>query len=69
MFKNKKKINEALEIAFKYSQYDGEHHKAWAIDRMVRALTGKNYEAWIKTYEGDPEDDSNHYYWDEGTAP
>jgi hypothetical protein len=29
----------ALEFA-KSGQVDGEHHKAWAIDQMVRALTG-----------------------------
>jgi hypothetical protein len=29
----------ALEFA-KDGQVDGEHHKAWAIDQMVRALTG-----------------------------
>ena len=29
----------ALEYAV-YGQTDGEHHKAWAIDQMVRAVTG-----------------------------
>lgn len=30
---------EALEIARRYGQIDGDHHKAWVIDQMVRALT------------------------------
>ena len=34
-----RRIANALEIAFRWSQIDGEHHKAWAIDQMVRALT------------------------------
>ena len=29
----------ALEIAVRYGQIDGDHHKAWVIDQMVRALT------------------------------
>jgi hypothetical protein len=33
-------VERALAFAFRYSQIDGEHHKAWVIDQMVRALTG-----------------------------
>ena len=29
----------ALELAVKYGGIDGEHHKAWVIDQIVRALT------------------------------
>lgn len=35
-----KRIADALEIACNISQVDGAHHKAYAIDQMVRALTG-----------------------------
>lgn len=66
---DKEKIEQALEIAFRYSQFDGENHKAWAIDQMVRALTGHDYAEWIAEYEGDPDDENNHYTWDEGRAP
>lgn len=34
------RIAKALDIAVKYGGIDGNHHKAWVIDRMVRALTG-----------------------------
>ncbi|WP_326554626.1 hypothetical protein [Micromonospora sp. NBC_01813] len=57
-------IAEALAIAFKHGGYDGAHHKAWVIDRMVRALTGgEHYAAWIKGYEQDGE-----YEWERGVA-
>lgn len=56
--------NKALEIAFNYGQIDGNHHKMWAIDQMVRALTGNRYNNWIEDYEEDGE-----YSWDEGIAP
>jgi len=36
----KERINKALEFALRYGGIDGDHHKAWVIDQMVRALTG-----------------------------
>lgn len=33
-------IAKALQIAFESGQTDGDHHKAWVLDQMVRALTG-----------------------------
>lgn len=65
------RIKKALDVAFRYSQIDGAHHKAWAIDQMVRALTGDDYEAWVKKYEHDDENDDpgDYYEWDVGIAP
>ncbi len=37
---DRQRIESALEIAVKYGGIDGEHHKTWVIDQMVRALTG-----------------------------
>ncbi len=34
------RIQKAIEIAVRYGQIDGDHHKAWVIDQMVRELTG-----------------------------
>ncbi len=34
------KIEKALELALEYGGIDGEHHKCWVIDQMVRVLTG-----------------------------
>ena len=64
-----RQINKALKVAFRFGQTDGDHHKAWVIDQMVKALTSKDYKAWVKKYEGDPKDEDNHYSWDKGTAP
>jgi hypothetical protein len=59
---------EALKVAFRYSQIDGDHHRAWAIDQMVRALTGDEYDEWVKNFEED-EDGSPTYEWYVGIAP
>jgi len=34
-----KQIKKALDIAIEYGDIDGDHHKRWVIDQMVRALT------------------------------
>lgn len=59
----------ALELAYNYSQIDGDHHKAWVIDQMVRALTGDDYEQWVKDYETNEDDPDDSYEWSEGIAP
>lgn len=66
--KEEKQINQALEIAFNYGQTDGVHHKAWVIDQMVRALTGKKYDKWVNDYIYD-EETGDSYTWDKGIAP
>lgn len=61
-------VEKALEIALRYGGIDGAHHKMWVIDQMVRALTGENYERWVRE-ACDGEDGPNTYTWDEGIAP
>lgn len=61
-------VEQAIEIAVRYGGIDGDHHKAWVIDQMVRALTGENYDAVVAdACAGD--DGPNTYDWDEGIAP
>lgn len=65
---DQQRIGAALEIAMRFSQIDGAHHKAWAIDQMVRALTGDGYTDFVRDHE-DGEDGPDTYSWDEGVAP
>lgn len=37
---DKPDVSAALEVAVRFGGVDGDHHKAWVIDQMVRALTG-----------------------------
>jgi hypothetical protein len=58
------RIQAALDIAYRYGQIDGHHHKAWVIDQMVRALLDEDaYTQWVLEYEGED------YDWDTGIAP
>lgn len=59
-------VKKAVEIAFSYGLIDGNHHKMWVIDQMLRALLGKDYKKAIKDNRL-PEDEKD--YWDIGTPP
>jgi hypothetical protein len=45
---DKQKILAALDIAIRYGQIDGAHHKTWVIDQIVRLLAGNDYDKLIK---------------------
>ena len=63
-----KNVEKALEIAARYGGGNEEHHQAWVVDQMVRALTGNNYEAWIDEVKSG-EDGTETYTWNTGIAP
>lgn len=78
------RIQKALDIAYG-AQYDGESHKMWVIDQMVRALTGCPtvmktglnglYNSEMYYYQTQGENDEYCRFtagiqeWDEGIAP
>ena len=62
------RIQEAIDIAFQYGGIQGDHHKAWVIDQMMRILLGDKYEACVKEARNGV-DGPETYTWDEGIAP
>lgn len=62
------KIIKAIQIAVEFGSIDGDHHKAWVIDQMVRALAGTDYGSIIAAAKMG-EDGPDTYEWDEGIAP
>lgn len=66
--KESERIEQAIQIAMDYSQYDGSRHKMQVIDQTVRELLGNKYEEWVKKY-CDGEDGPNTYEWNIGIAP
>ena len=58
----------ALGLAVQFGQTDGDHHKLWVIDQMVRALVGTDYDVFVERF-CDGEDGPGTYSWDEGIAP
>ena len=56
-------IADAIWVAEQWGHTSGDHHKAWVIDQMVRALTGVDYEHWVAAYEADGA------LWIQGVAP
>ncbi len=69
-----KRIHDALRVAENYGGIDGDHHKMWVIDQMVRALTGcrhnyrTEYDDWLAEYRSG-ENGADTYEWDEGISP
>lgn len=61
-------IKKVLELIFQYGQIDGDHHKTWVIDQIVRILTGDKYKEWVKEYTYD-EETGECYGWNKGIAP
>jgi hypothetical protein len=62
------RIEKAIELAVEYGGIDGDHHKAWVIDQMVRVLPGDQYEQVVaEAREG--EDGPQTYGWNVGIAP
>ncbi len=59
---------QAIDLAIRYGQIGGAHHKAWVIDQMVRLLLGKEYARVIKESCAG-EDGPETYGWDVGIAP
>lgn len=64
----KARVSKALTLARRFGGIDGDHHKAWVIDQMVRALTGSQYKAFVRD-ACDGEDGPNTYEWNKGIAP
>lgn len=75
------RIIDALNIATQYGTIDGAHHKMWAIDQMVRTLTGtlsvtqswsadNNYYDYVPDYDDFVRDRyEGGYEWSTGIAP
>ena len=65
---NMEKIEAAIDLAVCYGGIDGDYHKAWVIDQMVRALTGDQYGKVVAAARSG-EDGPQTYDWNEGIAP
>lgn len=77
----KRRIKRAKQVAMNYGQIQGDHHRTWVLDQMVRALCGcpydkptdyyascESYERFVQEHNaGDAGPDT--YDWDTGIAP
>ena len=67
-------VGKALGLITQYGGFDGEHHKQWLLDQLVRELTSSpagsatEYEKWVAEFK-DGEDGPNTYEWDDGCPP
>jgi len=64
----KDKVQEAIDLAVRYGGIDGDHHKNWVIDQIVRVLAEDDYDR-IVAEACDGEDGPHTYEWEVGIAP
>ena len=58
------RISKAVNLADSYGNIDGDHHKMWVIDQMLRALLSEqDYKDLIATRKADG------FSWDVGIPP
>lgn len=65
---DEQRIVKAVAVAMEYGQFDGDHHKQWALNQVVRILAGNEYNSVIAAFENG-EDGPQTYEWDTGIAP
>ena len=62
---DKQRIKAAVAVAVQYGGIDGDHHKTWVIDQMLRELLGETYDE----FREDVLEEGGKYEWSEGIAP
>lgn len=61
-------VDKAIDLAVRFGGIDGDHHKAWVIDQIVRALAGEDYDRVVAAAKNG-EDGPETYAWEVGIAP
>lgn len=54
------------DLIIEYATIDGEWHKQWVIDQILRVISGVNYQSWIDSYFTDVD---GVVFWDAGIEP
>lgn len=61
-----RRINDAIGLALGFGMIEGESHKMWVIDQVIRVLADDNYVSLIEDYSLGDNGPSTHQ-WDTGT--
>lgn len=60
--------DEVVQLIIQYGQIDGEHHKSWVLDQVMRKLLDDQYAETVRV-ACDGEDGPHTYSWNVGIAP
>lgn len=61
-------LGKAIECGFEWGGIEGDHHRAWTIDQMLRIMCGEKYDSMVKE-NNQGEDGPDTYEWDCGISP
>lgn len=62
------RICNATILAERFGMIDGEHHKQWLIDQMLREMLGSKYQEWRESYDHESTEEG-YELWNEGVTP
>lgn len=62
-------LNIAIQFILDNAFVEGENHRVWVIDQVLRILSGDNYEKIVKKWEVEHEGEDWDEEWDVGVAP
>lgn len=62
------RVQLATDLILNHGWVDGDHHKMWVLDQVLRLLVGDRYDQVIDEYCAG-EDGPETYSWDTGIAP
>lgn len=59
------RVETAVRTLYEYDWVDGDHHKAWVLDQVMRNLLGSQYEGFVRDYNRAV----GYSDWETGIAP
>ncbi len=62
----KEKIQKSIDIILQHGMIDGEHHKQWLLDQVLRILLE---DPWYKERMDEYNSNEDYENWDTGIAP
>lgn len=62
-------INKVVKLASDGLWCDGDHHKQWYLEQILRVLFGEHYDQAVAAMTADEDGNPNTYNWEPGVAP
>ena len=61
--KQEEKIKQIEDLIQRYGGIQGDHHRAWVLDQVMRIIKGDKYHQWVI------DEEKAGYPWEHGIAP
>jgi hypothetical protein len=65
----RQRIAAAVDLIERCGWIEGEHHRQWLLDQVLRALLAEGYDAWVAAYNAPDADGEAGLPWEVGIPP